>query len=74
MILKDYSINIIMYHYVRPIKHSQYPKLKGLELKEFCNQIKFLKRKSNILSHNEIFEILKSKKNSKKAFSVFNFR
>jgi peptidoglycan/xylan/chitin deacetylase (PgdA/CDA1 family) len=70
MILKDYSINIIMYHYVRPIKHSQYPKLKGLELKEFCNQIKFLKRKSNILSHNEIFEILKSKKIPRKP-SVF---
>ncbi len=73
MNLKDYSINIIMYHYVRPIKNSQYPKLKGLELNKFYNQIQYLKKKGNILSNNEIFEILKSKKIPKKPSVLLTF-
>ena len=34
----------VNYHYVRPIKNSRYPNLKGLEIKEFINQIKYLKK------------------------------
>lgn len=33
--------NVIMYHYVRDLKNSFYPDIKGLELKEFENHIKF---------------------------------
>ncbi len=35
---------IIMYHYVRSIKNSRYPKIKGLETEFFTQQISFLKR------------------------------
>ena len=41
--IKNSTIYIIMYHYVRPIKNSEYPNLKGLELKDFKNQINFFK-------------------------------
>ena len=34
-LMKEYSINVIMYHYVREIKNSKYPNLKGLEYKNF---------------------------------------
>ena len=37
--IKDSTVNIVMYHYVRPIKNSKYPNIKGLEIKEFKNQI-----------------------------------
>ncbi len=73
MNLQDHSINIIMYHYVRPIKNSQYPKLKGLELNKFYSQIQYLKKRCNILSHNEIFEVLKSKKIPKKPSILLTF-
>lgn len=36
------ACNVIMYHYVRDLKNSFYPDIKGLELKEFENHIKFL--------------------------------
>ena len=33
---------VIMYHYVRRIKNSKYPKIKGLELSLFEEQLRFL--------------------------------
>ena len=45
----------VNYHYVRPIKNSRYPNLKGLEIKEFINQIKYLK-KYNIISGNDLID------------------
>ena len=38
------NITIIMYHYVRPIKGSSYPLIKGLELDEFKTQLNFLEK------------------------------
>ena len=46
----------VNYHYVRPIKNSRYPNLKGLEIKEFINQIKYLKKKYNIISGNDLID------------------
>ena len=37
--LEDYSINIVMYHYVRPIKGSKHPNIKGLELENFKKRL-----------------------------------
>ena len=36
------QLTIIMYHYVRPIKDSPYPKIKGIELEGFRRQLDFL--------------------------------
>ena len=58
----DYSINIVMYHYVRPIKKSKYPNIKGLEFENFKKQINFFSKKFNIISHIDFLEIIKSKK------------
>ena len=58
----DHSINIVMYHYVRPIKKSKYPNIKGLEFEDFKEQINFLSKKFNIISHKRFIEIIKSKK------------
>jgi peptidoglycan/xylan/chitin deacetylase (PgdA/CDA1 family) len=38
------SCKIVMYHYVRPIKNSKYPEIKGLELDGFIRQIEFFKK------------------------------
>ena len=38
--IKNYTVTIISYHYVRPIKKSKHPNLKGLE-KRFENKLNF---------------------------------
>jgi peptidoglycan/xylan/chitin deacetylase (PgdA/CDA1 family) len=74
MNFENNSIYIVMYHYVRPIKKSIYPNLKGLELTKFYDQINFLTKKFNILSHDELFEIIKTKKipNKPSVFLTFD--
>ena len=41
MISKD-KLTVIMYHYVRDLKHSRYPDIKGLQVEEFRGQIQYL--------------------------------
>ena len=43
-------VEFIMYHYVRDLKNSRYPKIKGLDYYDFLEQIKFLKKEYNIIS------------------------
>ena len=62
-----------MYHYVREIKKSKFPNLKGLEFKDFKRQINFFSNNFNILSNNDFVEILKSKKIPKKKSILLTF-
>ena len=73
MITKNNNIYIIMYHYVREIKKSKYPSLKGLEYKDFKNQIKYFSKNFNILSNNDFIEIMYSKKLPKKKSIILTF-
>jgi len=47
-----------MYHYVRKIKDSQYPKIKGLEESMFNEQIAYLMKQYSIISGNELIEAM----------------
>ena len=67
------NIHIVMYHYVRNIKKSKYPNLKGLEFSNFKKQIVYLKKNFNILSNNQFIEILNSKKIPKKKSILLTF-
>jgi peptidoglycan/xylan/chitin deacetylase (PgdA/CDA1 family) len=55
-------INIIMYHYVRPIKNSMYPKLKGLELEGFKRQLDFLSSKYLFVTAEDVINAVNLKK------------
>ena len=55
-------IDIIMYHYVRPIKNSAYPKIKGLELDSFKKQIEYLLKNKTIVDTAEVISCFKNKK------------
>jgi peptidoglycan/xylan/chitin deacetylase (PgdA/CDA1 family) len=59
------AINIIMYHYVRPIKNSAYPKLKGLELSGFKRQLDFLSSKYEFITAEDVINAVKFKKKLK---------
>lgn len=71
--VKDFTINVVMYHYVREIKNSKYPNLKGLEFKNFKNQINFFLKNFNILSDDDFKEIILNKKIPSKPSILLTF-
>ncbi len=56
------SLEIIMYHYVRPISRSTYPKIKGLEVRQFIKQINFLQKNKQIVSTEDVIKAVNNKK------------
>lgn len=46
---------ICMYHYIRDLKHSRYPKIKGLDVDLFCKQIMFFKANFNVVRMEQVF-------------------
>lgn len=52
---------IIVYHYVRPIKNSQY-EIKGMDVDDFQNQIIMLKKKYKPIGMQDIIEALDNKR------------
>tara|TARA_B100001123_G_scaffold56046_1_gene59856 strand:+ start:62403 stop:63395 length:993 start_codon:yes stop_codon:yes gene_type:complete len=49
-------LTIVMYHYVRPIAKSPYPKLKGLEVDLFREQIKYCRQHYTFVSMEQVVE------------------
>lgn len=48
------KLSIIMYHFVRDLKHSRYPEIKGLETCEFIEQIEYIRRYYTVISMEEL--------------------
>ena len=46
----------IMYHYVRDLANSDYPKIKGLDIVKFESQLNFLSKNYNVISIEEFYE------------------
>jgi peptidoglycan/xylan/chitin deacetylase (PgdA/CDA1 family) len=38
------NITVVMYHFVRDLKRSRYPAIKGLELKDFTEQLEYIRK------------------------------
>lgn len=53
------NLTIVMYHYVRPIKDSAFPGIKGLELDGFKRQLDYLSENFNIVSTEQIINAVK---------------
>ena len=49
-------LSIVMYHYVRPISKSAYPKIKGLEIEDFKRQLDFLDSNFNFVTAEQIVD------------------
>lgn len=59
---KKNTVSIIAYHYVREIKKSNYPNLKGIEYNLYKKQINYFKKNFNIISAEDLNYLLNSKK------------
>tara|TARA_B100000767_G_scaffold271635_1_gene297652 strand:- start:2522 stop:3472 length:951 start_codon:yes stop_codon:yes gene_type:complete len=57
--LMNNKLTIVMYHYVRPIKGSEFPGIKGLELESFKRQLDYLSKNFNIVSTEEVVNAAK---------------
>ncbi len=68
------SCTIIMYHYVRPIQKSSFPKIKGLELIGFRRQLNYLCNNFNIITANQMLNCIynRNKIPSKSAVLTFD--
>ncbi len=49
-------VSIVMYHYVRPLKSSRYPEIKGLERDLFKEQIAYIKKHYNVIGAKELMD------------------
>ena len=59
---KNQKLTIIMYHYVRPIFNSNFPKIKGLELNSFYRQLDYLQENYTIVDTEDVINAVISKK------------
>ncbi len=53
------QVTIVMYHYVRPLKKSKYPKIKGLELTAFKGQLAFFQKHYQPVTMEEVISAVK---------------
>lgn len=51
-----------MYHYIRPIEGSKFPKIKGLELEGFKRQLDYFEENFNIVTSDEVINAVLKKK------------
>lgn len=61
MIMSNTKVTIIMYHYVRNLKHSRYPEIKGLDIGLFKEQIRYLKRGYHFITMEMLIEAIENK-------------
>lgn len=54
------KVTIVMYHYVRKIRGSAYPRIKGLETSEFEEQIIYLKKYYNFINPVDLISAIRS--------------
>lgn len=50
------KLYIVMYHYVRDLRHSRYPEIKGLDFELFKKQIRYLKENFHIVTMEDVIE------------------
>lgn len=58
------KVHIIMYHYVRDLKNSRYPNIKGLDYELFKQQVAFLKERFTIVTMEDVIEAWNSENGS----------
>ena len=55
------ELTIVMYHYVRNLKHSRFPEIKGLTTEQFKEQITYIKKYYNVISGRDLLGAISSR-------------
>jgi len=56
------KITIVMYHYVRDLKHSRYPEIKGLDIELFNEQLRYILKHYKVIRMEELIDAVKKNK------------
>lgn len=48
------ELSIVMYHYIRPLENSEYPNIKGLELRKFKRQLDYIEKNYHVITSDEL--------------------
>jgi len=54
--MNNKKLTVVMYHYVRDLKNSRYPGIKGLQIELFREQIMFLKKHYNFVTVEQVID------------------
>lgn len=52
------KLSIVMYHYVRDLKSSRFPEIKGLEFEQFVEQVEYLRRHYQFVTVEQVVECI----------------
>ena len=50
------KLTVVMYHYVRDLVHSRYPRIKGLQIELFREQVRFLQKHYNFVTVEQVLD------------------
>lgn len=56
------KLSVVMYHYTRDFTKSEYPKIKGLDIKDFREQLEFFKENFNVVTMEQVIDCWNSGK------------
>lgn len=59
--MNSYKLTVVMYHYVRDLKHSRYPNIKGLDIALFKEQIAYLKKHYHFVTVEQVIDAFSNK-------------
>lgn len=52
--MENQNLTVVMYHYVRDLKHSRYPSIKGLDVALFREQVAFLRKHYSFVTVEDV--------------------
>jgi len=58
----NHKVTILMYHYVRDLKHSRYPQIKGLNVDFFVEQIEYLQKHYHFITMEILIDAIENNK------------
>lgn len=56
------KVTIVMYHYVRDLKNSRYPEIKGLPYDAFKEQLRYIQKHYTVVRMEDVIDAIKKKK------------
>ncbi len=63
----------VMYHYVRPVKLSKFPRLKALEVERFVKQLNFIKKNYEVVDIDFLLSLIESGEKPQKNMALLTF-
>jgi hypothetical protein len=47
-------VTVVMYHFVRDLRHARYPRIKGLDRRDFAGQLDYIRRHYQVVRMEDV--------------------